>query len=270
MQKSHGKRFEHMATILILGGSSEGFELAERLAGMPGLEPLTSFAGRTASRRAVAGAHRVGGFGGPGGLAAYLAENRIAALIDATHPFAARISANAARAAQTAGVPCLHVCRPPWRPQPGDDWRMAADMDAAATLIPAGKKPVFLTIGRLGLAAFARRQDLRFIARVIDVPETTTAIAHVQLVRARGPFHLEAERDFLRQHDIGCLVTKNSGGAAAAPKLQAARERGLPVIMITPPPPPGGTCAASVNQALAWLENTLGFPVPGILRTKPT
>ena len=251
-----------MATILILGGSSEGFELAERLDAMPGLTPLTSFAGRTSSRRAVAGAHRIGGFGGVDGLVSFLDKNRIAALIDATHPFAARISANAARAAQMAHVPCLHVCRPPWRPGPGDDWRMAASMDEAAALIPAGKRPVFLTIGRLGLAAFARRRDVRFIARVIDPPDLAEPFAHLQLVQARGPFRLEDERAFLRKHDIGCLVTKNSGGAAAAPKLQAARELGLPVILVTPPPPPPGRRAASVDEAIKWLAATLDIPNP--------
>ena len=240
--------------LLILGGSSEGFALAEELAGEPGLETITSFAGRTKTRRTAPGSFRVGGFGGPEGLADYLAAKNIDALIDATHPFADRIKANAGLAAARTHTPLLHILRPAWQPVPGDDWREAADMEAAARMVPEDAGLVLLTVGRTELAPFAARPAIRFLARIIDPPEDRAALANMELLLDRGPFALEDERALFRERQIGCLVSKNSGGEAAAAKLTAARELGLPVIMVARPAPPPGAKVGSVAEALVWLR----------------
>ncbi len=240
--------------ILILGGSTEGFALADTLAQMDGFEPVTSFAGRTRSRRPVAGASRIGGFGGADGLRDYLVRENFSALIDATHPFAQKISQNAQKAALAAKIPLLRIERPPWRAGKGDDWRPVADMQAAAKAIPQLQGRVFLTIGRTRLAPFAARDDIHFIARVIDAPEDIKKFSHLELVFARGPFDIAAERAFFAEHQIACLVSKNSGGAAAAAKLQIARERAIPVIMIERPKPPGGKSCTAVDEAINWLR----------------
>lgn len=254
--------------ILILGGSSEGFALAETLADRPGVETITSFAGRTKTRRAVAGLSRVGGFGGAAGLADYLRAEHIDALVDATHPFAAQIKLNADKAAAAASVPLLHVMRPPWQAGPGDNWLLAEDMNAAARLVPdgkgivpegkdivpEGKGMVFLTVGRTELAPFAGRHQVQFLARIIDPPEPGTLPEHMEFLLARGPFRLKQERELFAAHKISCLVTKNSGGDAASAKLQAAREQGIQVIMVNRPPPPQGKQVSTVSQASDWLE----------------
>lgn len=238
--------------ILLLGGSAEAYALADILGARGDLDILTSFAGATRERRAPRGPFRVGGFGGAAGLARFLAAAGTDAVIDATHPFARAMSANAAEACRAAGVPLVHVVRPGWVQGEGDFWIEAEDMAAAAQAIPLGAGPVFLTVGRTELAPFAARPDLRFLARVIDPPEEETGIAALELVLARGPFGFEAERDFLRERDIGCIVAKNSGGGRA--KLDAARALGLPVVMVRRPAPPEGTCVPDAAAAAAWLD----------------
>lgn len=239
--------------VLVLGGSTEAFDLAERLAGDADIEAITAMAGVTRERRPVPGHVRIGGFGGPAGLADFLNREAIDAVVDSTHPFARVMTANAAAAAAAAGVPIVHVLRPAWAPQQGDDWRAVDDMAAAAAAIPAG--PCFLTVGRTELAPFAVRRDLAFVARVIDRPEPAPDFADVTYVEARGPFVLADELALLRHHGIRSIVTKNSGGGAAEAKLIAARRLGLPVVMVRRPAPPAGTVVPDAAAALAWIRS---------------
>lgn len=242
-----------MARVLILGGTSEARRIAERTADA-GHEVTTSLAGRTSQPQKPAGRIRVGGFGGADGLAAHLRANAIDALIDATHPFAARIAANAVAAAQQACVPRLKLLRPAWHPTEGDRWHSVATIEAAAAALPAGCR-VLLTIGRQELGPFLARADLSLVVRTIEaVPALPSA---VRLVRARGPFTLHDECALLQSEGIEWLVTKNAGGGAAAAKLEAARRRGLPVVMIERPAPPPGPTASSVEKALAWLDQVI-------------
>ena len=201
---------------------------------------------------------RIGGFGGPRGLARFLSERGIDRVIDATHPFAAQISAHAEEACRAVGVPRLRLLRPPWRPVPGDRWIAAASLaEAALRVEPLGRR-VFLTVGHRDLAAFARL-DLWFLVRTIE-PPGVLPLRHGQWLAGRGPFAVEDELTLLRTHRIDVLVTKASGGAATAAKLIAARQLGLPVVMVRRPPPPPGPVVGSVEAALAWLQ---GLPEDG-------
>lgn len=246
--------------ILVLGGSAEGYDLADRLVD-EGYDATTSFAGVTSARRAPRGAMRVGGFGGAAGLAAYLVAERIDAMIDATHPYAAVMSAHAAEAARRTGTPRLHVVRPAWTPEPGDAWRDVEDLEAAAAGLPAGAR-AFLTTGRSEIARFAARDDVAFLARCIDPPEGARP-RDLTLIRDKGPFRLDDEIDLMTRHRITRLVTKNSGGAAARPKLEAARRLGIPVLMVRRPPPPEasganeGRIVRSAGEAMARLADVL-------------
>ncbi len=235
--------------VLVLGGSTEAFDLAEQLAGDTEVEAITAMAGVTRERRAVPGHVRIGGFGGPEGLAAWLGAERIDAVVDSTHPFARQMTANAAQAATTAKVPIIHVLRPPWVAQAGDDWREVDDMAAAAAAVPAS--PCFLTVGRTELAPFATRTDVAFVARVIDRPDPAPDFTYVE---ARGPFVLADELALLERHGIRSIVTKNSGGRAAEAKLVAARQLGLPVVMVRRPAPPAGATVPGAAAALGWIR----------------
>lgn len=244
--------------ILVLGGSSEGFVVAAKLVAK-GFDVKTSFAGRTERRRTPEGRVRVGGFGGAEGLCDYLHEQGVALVIDATHPFAARMKANAAAASAATGAPLIHVERAPWTPQPGDDWRMAPDVAAAAQLAPLTAGPCFVTVGRQELSPFAERTDLALVVRVIDLPDAPFPHPRATFVAERGPFALDDERRLFDRFGIGSVVAKNSGGAAAEAKLTVARERGLPVVMVERPPRPEGMTAASPEQAAEMAAAMLGF-----------
>jgi precorrin-6A/cobalt-precorrin-6A reductase len=235
-----------MSRILILGGTAEARALAGRL---DGHEVITSLAGRTRKPATPAGELRSGGFGGTAGLAAYLRQAGIEAVIDATHPFAAEISANAVAACEQEGVPRVALVRPPWRAEPGDDWTEVADADAAAAAL-AGHATAFLAVGRQGLAPFARCRDIAFVVRVVEPPDALP-LATATVVTGRGPFALADERALLAEHRIEVVVAKNAGGDRA--KLDAARQAGLPVILIARPPPPPGQRAETVADAVAWL-----------------
>ncbi|MFE7278109.1 cobalt-precorrin-6A reductase [Streptomyces sp. NPDC057623] len=251
--------------VLILGGTTEARRLAELLAAdvVPGLRVTNSLAGRVAAPRLPPGEVRVGGFGGADGLGAWLREHEVDALIDATHPFAGRISFNAARAAATAHVPLLALRRPGWVAVEGDDWREAGSLEAAALLLPGLGRRGFLTTGRMGLAAFADLNDLWFLVRSVDAPEPPHP-PRMEVLLDRGPFTLDGERELLRRHRIDVVVTKDSGGAATAPKLTAAREAGLPVVVVRRPPVPAGVrVVAEPEQALAWLLARPSFPAAG-------
>ncbi len=197
---------------------------------------------------------RIGGFGGVEGLRKWLTDNEIAAVVDATHPFAGTISANAAGAATDLGLPLLHVRRPGWSEQPGDRWIRVPDLDAAAQAISELGERIFLTIGRQGVAAFAGLAEQWFLIRAID-PPTSALPPHHELLLARGPFSPADEQRLLTQHRIDALVTKDSGGDQTAAKLDAARSVGLPVVVVDRPElPPGVVVVESVDAAWKWLR----------------
>ncbi len=234
--------------VLILGGTTEAMEIARTLAGDARFSPVLSMAGRTRAPALPPIPWRIGGFGGAAGLAACLRQ--FDALIDATHPFAARISANAAEAAALAGVPRVTVLRPPWMPQPGDDWLCVPSMAHAAAALGPRTRRVFLTVGQNELAPFGPPHAylLRSVDPPADPPPNATVIA------ARGPFTEAADRALMAGHRTQVLVTKNSGGTAVAGKLAAARSLGLRVLMVDRPPPPTGELTPDAAGALAWLH----------------
>ncbi|WP_172385719.1 cobalt-precorrin-6A reductase [Streptomyces sp. MNP-20] len=246
--------------ILILGGTTEARRLAEHLAdeAPPGLRVTNSLAGRVAAPRLPPGEVRVGGFGGAEGLAAWLRTHAVDALIDATHPFAGTMSFHAARAAAVAHVPLLALRRPGWVPVPGDDWREADSLEQAAALLPALGERVFLTTGRMGLGAFAALDRQWFLVRSVDAPGAPHP-PRMEVLLDRGPFTLDGERELLRRHRVDVLVTKDSGGAATAPKLTAAREAGVPVVVVRRPPVPAGVpVVAGPAAAARWITDRLG------------
>ncbi|MGP2441308.1 cobalt-precorrin-6A reductase [Streptomyces sp. JW3] len=245
--------------VLVLGGTAEARRLAELLTARPDTRVTTSLAGRVAAPRTPPGALRIGGFGGAEGLAGWLRAHAVAAVVDATHPFADTISRNAAHAAALTGVPLLVLRRPGWAAVAGDDWREAGSLAQAAALLPALGRRVFLTTGRMGLAAFANLEELWFLVRSVEPPEGPCP-ARREVLLDRGPFTLDGERELLRRHRVDVLVTKDSGGAATAPKLTAAREAGLPVVVVRRPPVPDGVPVVTGPEAAArWV----GLSGPG-------
>ncbi|WP_405865799.1 cobalt-precorrin-6A reductase [Streptomyces sp. NBC_01515] len=228
--------------ILILGGTTEARELAAELTALPELKVTTSLAGRVSRQGALAGDVRIGGFGGTEGLAAWLREHHVDAVVDATHPFAATITANAARAGAATGLPVVVLRRPGWQPGPGDHWHPVASLSEAAEALPALGRRVLLTTGRLGLAAFAHLAQLHFVVRSVEPPEPPMP-PDVDVLLARGPFTVADESALLHEHRIDVIVTKDSGGAATAAKLTAAREAGVPVVVVRRPPLPDGVSA---------------------------
>lgn len=246
--------------VLVLGGTTEARRLAEHLVARDsGVRVTTSLAGRVAAPRLPPGDVRVGGFGGPDGLAEWVREHRVDALVDATHPFAATMSRNAAEAAAQAHVPLLALRRPGWVAQDGDRWHSVASLAEAAHLLPTLGKRVFLTTGRMGLAAFAGAglDALWFLVRSVDAPEPPCP-RQMDVLLDRGPFSLDGEREILRRHRIDVLVTKDSGGDATAPKLTAARAAGIPVVVVRRPPVPEGVpVAATPDEAGEWVVRKL-------------
>ncbi|MBN8944517.1 MAG: cobalt-precorrin-6A reductase [Rhizobiales bacterium] len=241
-------------TILILGGTTEATALARRLAETcPGMPALVSLAGRTSAPKPLALPIRIGGFGGIDGLGAFLAENRVAVVIDATHPFAAIMPFNAEAACRLAQVPLLALRRPPWTPVAGDTWIEAKDMADAAAALGAEPRRVFLTIGRQELGAFARAPQHHYLVRSIEPIGDVLPAPHVTRIEARGPFLVEDELALMRRERIDLVVSKNSGGAQTEAKLAAARGLGLAVVMVARPAKPDVATAETVDQALAWL-----------------
>jgi precorrin-6A/cobalt-precorrin-6A reductase len=239
--------------VLILGGTTEARRLAQALtAGHPGWRVTSSLAGRVARPLLPAGEVRTGGFGGADGLARALRELQVDALIDATHPFAGTISFHAAQAAATAHVPLLALRRPGWVPAPDDDWHHVNSLEEAATALPSLGTRAFLTVGRLGVPPFASIDDAHFLIRSVDHPDPPLP-PHAEVLLDRGPFALEGERELLRAHAIDVLVTKDSGGEATAPKLVAAREARIPVLVVRRPEVPAGVGeVGSVAEAVEW------------------
>jgi precorrin-6A/cobalt-precorrin-6A reductase len=246
-----------MLRVLILGGIGDAVELAIKIANIPGIEVITSLAGRTREPANLPGNVRTGGFGGVWGLTNYLREMQIDLLIDATHPFANQISENAAAATQEVGIPRLMVIRPPWEKLEDDDWLEVEDNLAAATTLANRAKRVFLTIGRQEIGTFAHLQEIWFLMRMIDPPNTDVIIPPGLILCDRGPFNLENEQEILLKYNIDTIVSKNSGGNATYPKIIAARKLGIKVVMVNRPPVPPGKQVADVDSACKWLFDKL-------------
>jgi precorrin-6A/cobalt-precorrin-6A reductase len=240
--------------LLILGGASEASALAAAVAGRADIAPILSLAGRTRNPKPAPIPSRVGGFGGVEGLSDYLSGNAIDAVVDATHPFAEQISVHAAKACAAARVPLLVFTRPPWRREPGDDWIEVDSIGAAVDALGTDRRTVLLTQGRLQLAAFARAPGHRYIVRAIDPPAEIDALPGAQLILARGPFAPADEERLMREEGVELLVTKNSGGAATYPKIEAARRLGVTVVVVRRPTEPNAETATDLPAALAWIE----------------
>ncbi len=219
--------------ILLLAGTREARELARRLARWPGLEVTASLAGAVKRPKFLDVPTRIGGFGGAEGLRDYLLEHEIDVVVDATHPYAVQISANACLACAHAGVRLLRLERPEWRAQEGDRWLHCASAAAAARALPFGAR-VFLSIGRKEISAFHGRDDLWRLMRMID-PLESEAPPRGKVVLALPSACVEEEAELLAQYDVDCVVSKNSGGESAYAKILAARRLGLPVYMIDRP-----------------------------------
>ena len=244
--------------VLVLGGTSEARELAAALSEHPRFAAVSSLAGRVREPRVPEGEVRIGGFGGPGGLATWLRDNGTDVLVDATHPFAQRMTSSAVEAARSAGVPLLVLRRPGWTEGPGDDWRWVRSVaEAADELRRMGPRGVFLTTGRQDVSAFADLDDLRFLLRCVDPPEPPVP-RQLEVLLDRGPFTVDGELDLLRSRALDVVVTKDSGGGMTAAKLRAARQLGLPVVVVRRPDPPEAPLVETSRAALAWLEAHAG------------
>jgi precorrin-6A/cobalt-precorrin-6A reductase len=232
--------------VLILGGTGESLALAQRLVEMPEISVITSLAGRTRAPTLPQGEVRIGGFGGVEGL-----------LVNATHPFAAVISANALTAHQQSGVPLLRLLRPAWRKQPHDTWIQAPSVTGAAAICRWLGKRVLLSVGAQEVAAFTNLPRAHFFVRMVDPPEAPLPLVSAEAIVAKGPFALADERRLLLERDIDLIITKNSGGDATFAKIAAARELAIPVVMIDRPEialHPGCDTVDTVAAATDWVR----------------
>ncbi|MED5519362.1 MAG: cobalt-precorrin-6A reductase [Pseudomonadota bacterium] len=241
--------------LLILGGTTEARQLAGALAARGDLTVTMSLAGRTQAPVAQPVRVRLGGFGGATGLAAHLTAERVDLLVDATHPFAARMSEHAVAAAAVAGCPLLALRRPPWTPGAGDRWREVAGLAAALGQIGPAPKRLFLAMGRQELGPVVDFPQHRYLVRSVDPIVPPLAVPDVRYIQAVGPFAAEDETRLMREYRIDAVIAKNSGGSAAAGKLAAARTLGLPVYMFARPALPPAPSVADVPAALTWIDH---------------
>ena len=240
-------------TILVLAGTSEGKEIATSLAAL-GVRAVASLAGATRAAKLLDLPTRVGGFGGEEGFVAYLKEAKIKAVIDATHPFASRITDRTARVCAALGMPYLQVLRPAWVPQAGDNWTEIAREEDAAAIIPMGST-VFLGTGRQTLDRFAGLEGRRVICRQIDPPTAPFPFEGGEFLIGRPPFPVAREKALFEALGIDWIVVKNAGGSASATKLTAARDLGIPVLMIARPPMPDAPRVETVAAAVDWAQS---------------
>jgi precorrin-6A/cobalt-precorrin-6A reductase len=245
--------------LLILGGTAEARELAARAVNAFGdrLDVVTSLLGRTSDPVPLAGKVRRGGFGGASGFAAFLCEEHFDLVVDATHPFATQISDHAAAAAAEAALPYLVLRRPAWRPTAGDRWIEVADTAAAAVELASLGRRVWLTVGSREFPAFSALSETWFLVRRVEPPATPIALANVHVILGRGPFALTDERRVIAEHRIDALVCRASGGDGGEAKLVAARQAGLPVVMIARPPPGPAPTVETPQAVIVWLRSRL-------------
>ncbi len=251
-----------MPHVLILGGTAEARLLAERLAGCPGLTITLSLAGRTAAPARQPVPVRIGGFGGAAGLANYLTDAGIDALIDATHPYASAISANAAAAAREAGVPLLALQRAPWIAIEGDRWTEVGNVREAARALGTPPRRVFVTLGRNELKPLLDAPQHCYLVRSVDRVDPPLALPHVIYVTDRGPFSEAEDGALMRAHGIEVVIAKNSGGTATYGKIAAARSLGIDVILLRRPPAPSATAVETIDAVVAWLDHALTSATP--------
>ncbi|MCY7340596.1 MAG: cobalt-precorrin-6A reductase [Pseudonocardia sp.] len=238
--------------LLVLGGTAEGRQLASALHRRPGYAVTSSLAGRVSVPTLPCGEVRVGGFGGVAGLINWLREHHTDVVVDATHPFATRMTSHAVAATAALGLPLLVLCREGWTAGPGDRWHRVPSPEAAAAMLPELGERVFLATGSGNLAAFAGL-DLWCVVRAVDPPPPPLP-RRVHLILGRGPFTADAERALLREHRIDVVVTRDSGGEMTAAKLVAARELGLPVVLLARPPAPDAPVLATVEEVVRRLD----------------
>ena len=243
--------------VLVLAGTTEARLLAQQLTDS-GIEVVVSLAGRTAATERLAGETRSGGFGGVSGLSQFVRSKQITAVVCATHPFAAIMPFHAAAACASTSTPLLRLLRPAWSQVVGDRWITVADLRSAArALVDLGARRVLLTTGRQELRPFADLGDIAFTIRSIEPPDVR-GFTTVDVVLDRGPFTVDGEHALLVERSIDVVVSKNSGGSSTAAKLVAAREAGIPVVMVARPPGPDMTTVMSVDAAVVWLERNTG------------
>jgi precorrin-6A/cobalt-precorrin-6A reductase len=238
--------------VLILGGTSEANLLAASAAGA-GLDAIYSYAGRTQVPVNQPLPTRIGGFGGADGLADAIRHEGFTHVVDATHPFATEISRNAVTACAATATPLVALERQPWIKAPGDIWIEVADIASAVTALPEEPARVFLAIGRQHIAPFAARPQHAYTLRFIDAAGRPLPLPDANLIVSRGPFTLAGELDMMRARRIERIVARNSGGAGARAKIDAARELGLPVVMIKRPELPDRLRMESVAEVMHWL-----------------
>jgi precorrin-6A/cobalt-precorrin-6A reductase len=243
--------------ILILGGTAEARSLAQRLGARPELDVTLSLAGRTASPARQGVPVRIGGFGGAAGLADYLASERVDVLIDATHPYATIISANAVIAARKSHIPFVALRRPAWIAVAGDRWTEVDDVRAAVGALGAAPRRVFIALGRQELAPLRSSPQHFYLIRSVDPVEPPLDLPHVVYVTGRGPFGEPDDHTLMVAHGIDAVIAKNSGGAATYGKIVAARALGLEIIMLRRPPAPEAPTVETVADAIAWLDHAL-------------
>lgn len=247
-----------MHSILILGGTTEARQLAEALRDLGRFRLELSLAGRTKAPVEQPVPVRVGGFGGAEGLADYLKAGQVDVLIDATHPYAARISANAAKAAEISGVPLIALRRPGWERQAEDRWTEVESVEAAVAALGQKPRRAFLALGRQELLPFEAAPQHTYLVRSVDPVEPPLALPSVRYLTARGPFNEADERTLLAESGIEVVVSKNSGGAASYGKIVAARALGLPVVMIRRPVLPEVPSFQTVKALAAHVDQA--FP----------
>ena len=243
--------------LLILGGTSLAAAFAHAVTGL-GIHAIYSLAGRIVPQAPPQMETRVGGFGGADALADYLRKENILAVIDATHAYAAQISANALAACHAVELPLLRLQEPPWEEVAGDQWLHVKNIMAARDTAAKSAGRVFVSTGRQAMAAFAADGRCWWLARVIAPGADLPALANGQYLYARGPFDLADEVAMLREHRISAVISKNAGSAATYAKIAAARDLGLPIIMIARPPAVAAPQVDTVQDAVVWLQDRLG------------
>lgn len=245
--------------LLILGGTGEAAALANRIVDQFGdsLDVISSLAGRVTKPRPLPGRVRVGGFGGIDGLAKYISDEKIDLLIDATHPFATVMSANARHACDQTGTPRLVLVRPPWPELPDEKIIVVESFEIAADAVQKMGTRAFLSFGHRGLDAFDSCANMNFIVRVIEPPADPLPLPHAVLISQRPPFSLAHEKELLEKYQIDVVVSKNSGGMTLPAKITAALDAGIPIILIARPPTEAGDHTEKLSEAMNWVSDLI-------------